>query len=205
MIQATQTDNWNYYGEYIKRWYPDLLDLIRLAGITADSKLRKLSYDEAAYTEDKQDFLSHAFGDPFLDHIRKEINEAYAAELYLAVMFLSRKILEAATIRLFEVVFPKFVNREYSPSNHDLWYDRGRNRYHSFDTLLDNLKDHAKAFHEDQRLILEAVAHIQPFKNETNLCVHADYKIPDTAYLRAWKIPYVVGLARKLFRKYCNP
>lgn len=204
-IQSTQSDNWNYYGEFIKRWYPDLIELINLAGITINRRSEKLLYEEPEHVEEKDDFLSHPFGDPFLDYIRKETNEAYSAGLYLAVMFLSRKILEATTIRLFEVVFPKIVNREYSESNHDLWYDRGRNRYLGFDILIENMKENARTFHEDERLVLESIEHIRPFKNETNLAVHADYKIPDIAYLRSWKIPYVVDLSRRLFKKYCNP
>src|SRR6266446_4465121 len=43
-IQVTQEDNWNYYGEYIKKWYPELLDLLRLAGVEIKEATEQLVY-----------------------------------------------------------------------------------------------------------------------------------------------------------------
>src|SRR5207244_12030877 len=126
-------------------------------------------------------------------------------ELFLSVMFLSRKLLETTIVRLFEVVFPKIKEGQYSEENHALWFDKSKNKFHGFETLLENLKDNAVAFHEDSALVLEFVGLVKPFKNETNSCVHADYKVPDEGSLKPWKIPYLANLARKLFRKYCNP
>ena len=56
------------------------------------------------YTSDDQtdapisagsDYATQAFGDMFLDYIRKELNRSYAQGLHLATMFLARKLLEA--------------------------------------------------------------------------------------------------------------
>lgn len=204
-VTKTQRDNWNYYGEYIKNWYPELLSLLKLAGVNIDTKPQRLTYEEAAEKVHAEDFLPNEFCDPFLDYMRKEVNESYKHHLYLSVMFLSRKILEAIVIRIFEVVFPKLVNRQYTPENHELWYNKDRGQYHNFGTLLDNLKDKAGNLHEDKALILEIVYLVKPFKKETNACVHSDYKIPDEAYIRQWKIPHLISMARKVFRKYCNP
>ena len=204
-VKKTQRDNWNYYGEYIKNWHPELLSLLKLAGVTIDTKAQRLIYEEIEEKVHAEDFLPNEFGDPFLDYMRKEVNESYKNHLYLSVMFLSRKILEAIVVRIFEVVFPKLVNRQYAPNNHELWYNKDKGQYHNFETLLDNLKDKADDFDEDKSLILEIILLVKPFKNETNACVHNDYKIPDDAYIRQWKIPYLIGMARKVFRKYCNP
>ena len=35
--------------------------------------------------------------------------------------------------------------------------------------------------------------------------VHLDYKIPDERYINEWRIPRLIGMARLLYRKYCNP
>jgi len=204
-IKKTVKDNWNYYGEYIRNWYPELIDLLKLAGVQIDSKSKMLSVPEIETPITTKDFLPDSFADMFLDYIRKETNECYKNGLYLSAMFLSRKILEAVVIRVFEVVFPKLVNKTYSQENHSLWYNTNRNMYHNFDTLLDNLQDHARDFHEDSDLIMEFISLVRPFKNESNKHVHSDYKIPDEQYVNQWKIPKIVGMARKLYRKYCNP
>ncbi len=201
----TRYDGWNYYGEFINRWYPDLLELIKLAGVIIEEKEKKLFYEEEKYLSVSEDFLNQKCGDIFLDYIQKEINEAFKTKRYLSVMVLSRKLLESTIVRIMEIVFPKIVKKEYSEKNHGLWYEKNRGKYHDFDTLLENLKTNAHSFHEDEDLILELISLLKPFKTETNACVHRDYKIPDEPYVRQWKIPYTVGLARKLFRKYCNP
>lgn len=204
-VQRTQKDNWNYYGEYIRNWYPELINLLNLAGIKVNKNTKKLDYEEELEAPATDDFLPNNFGDIFLDYIRKEINETYKSRNYLSVMFLSRKVLEVIIIRVFELVFPKILDRQYSAENHRLWYDKRNARYHNFETLLLNLKQNASRFDEDKDLIIQLVEYITPLKNATNECVHRDYKIPDATYVSQWKIPYVIGLANKVFRKYCNP
>src|SRR5262249_27240857 len=116
-VKGTRDDNWNYYGEYIKKWYPELLDLLHLAGVKIEEPSMRVVYapiDELSLTEGGRDFVGQAFADVFLDHIRRELNQAYAEGLYLATMFLARKMVETSLFRIMEVVFPKFVNKEYS-------------------------------------------------------------------------------------------
>lgn len=204
-VRATQQDNWNYYGEPIRHWRPQLVELLHLGGVEVDEARQSLSIVRADEPVSGTEFLPHAFRDPFLDFIREEANEAYDAGLYLSVMFLSRKIIETTVVRLMEVVFPKVVGGEYSEPNHALWYDKSRGRLLGLDHLLDNLDDGAAEFHEDRELVGEVVRLIRPLKNETNACVHADYRAPDADYVNGWRIPHIMALLRKLFRKYCNP
>jgi hypothetical protein len=203
-IIATQRDNWNFYGESIKRWYPIVTQLLSVAGVGLDKNFRKLVFKPIASGSSNQDFLAYSFNDPFLDYIRKEANDSYQQKHFLSVMFLSRKILEVCIVRLFEVVFPKIVRGNYNADNHSLWFDTKRNSFRSFDSLLDNLKVNAAAFHEDKDLVLQLCALVKPFKDETNSCVHDDYKIPDPTYLSSWRIDYLISLARKLYLKYCK-
>lgn len=204
-VRNTAHDNWNYYGESIKEWLPALDHLLGLAGITSDAVAETLSVHIQEPVTSPAVLLTDAFNDSFLDYIRGEVNATYAAGHYLSAMFLSRKLLETVFIRLLEVVFPKMVNGSYSPANHDLWYDKKRNAYRSFDKLLDVLGNQSAVFHEDRQLVRDLVALVRPFKDETNQCVHADYKQPDRDYVDQWRIGYVVSLARRLFRKYCTP
>jgi len=204
-VQKTKSDNWNYYGEYIRNWYPALLELLHVAGVQIDKNTQTLSYEELQEEPVSGDFIPLQFGDVFIDYIRKELNESYAAGLMLSAMFLARKILEVVCARVLEVVFPKLVNKEYNEENHAIWYDKGRGKYHDFEVLLENLKDKSSSFHEDRDLVQEFVSLVKPFKNETNACVHKDYKLPDEPYIKQWKIPYIFSLAGRLFKKYCNP
>lgn len=204
-VRWTAADNWNYYGEPIRRWLPAMRDLLKLAGVVINSATKTLAYAEEEARESGPSLLPYAFGDQFLDNMRREANAAFAAGHYLSVMFLSRKMLEASFVRLFEVVFPKLVNGQYSAAHHDLWYDKRRNNFHSLDTLITNLSTNAGAFHEDTRLVKELCSLAKPFKDETNACVHLDYKAPTQSYVEQWRLDYVLGLARRLFKKYCNP
>jgi hypothetical protein len=204
-VEKTQRNDWNYYGEKIKLWYPELVNLLSLASINIDRANKKLEYQEEFHVVSQGDFLPSDLRDMFLDYIRKEINECYINGQYLSVMFLSRKILEVIVIRVFEVVFPKIVNHQYSEANHKLWYDSRHARYHDFEVLLGNLKNNAIAFQEDKDMIIQLVESIKPLKNATNECVHRDYRIPDIDYISQWKIPYVISLGTRVFRKYCRP
>lgn len=204
-IIATRDDNWNYYGEYIKNWYPTLIELIELAEVQIDYNNKRLLYKDKEYEPSTNDLLPYFFNDPFLDYISREINDGYQRGLYLSVMFLSRKLLEVILVRLFEVVFPKIVDNEYNSDNHNLWFDVKKNSHRNFDALLDNLKVKATAFHEDKDLILELCSSIKPFKDETNACVHKDYKIPNSTYVNSWRIEHLINMARRLYKKYCNP
>jgi hypothetical protein len=153
-IQETAKDNWNYYGEYIRNWLPVVVDLLKLGNFSVDLSAGELTHSEeeekAEKAPESRDFLGYGFQDMFLDYIRKEINEAYDAGLYLSVMFLSRKLLETLMIRVMEVAFPKISAGSYSAPNHGLWFSTNTNRYLNFDRLIDNLSDNADRFQEDR-------------------------------------------------------
>jgi hypothetical protein len=204
-VIRTAQDNWNYYGEYIKHWRPQLLDLLRVAGVTIDEpgvSLDRGADDGPAATDE---FLPHAFADSFLDFMRSETNAAYDAHLFLAVMFLSRKIVEACVVRVMEAAFPKIVSGQYSEANHQMWFDKNRGRLLGLGSLLENMNDRAGDFHEDMALVKESIALFRPLKREADECVHADFSTPDAAYVDGWHIPATVHRFRRLFRKYCNP
>ena len=204
-LKETEDDNWNYYGEFINNWYPTILEILQLSDVKIDWENKKLQFKDKEHLPSSDDLLPYAFNDPFLDYIRKEINESYERRLYLSVMFLSRKLLEVVFVRVLEIVFPKIKNGSYAEENHNLWYDKHHNSYRGFSELIENMKKNASLFHEDKDLILELCTYVKPFKDETNSNVHDDYKIPNENYIAQWKVSYIINLARKVFRKYCNP
>ena len=204
-IIETKNDNWNFYGEEIKHWYPTILSMLKISGIKIEKKSNKLIFDDVDFTPTGDDFLPYQFNDPFLDYIRKEINESYKGRLFLSTMILSRKMIEVIFTRVLEIVFPKLVNGKYSEYNHNIWYNKKRNSYRDFGELIDNTKINSRFFHEDKELIEELCAFVKPFKDETNSNVHNDYKIPDENYISQWKASHIINLARKVYKKYCNP
>lgn len=204
-IINTRRDGWNYYGEPIRNWHPKIVEILRSAGVGIDKANGKLSINEDEEDFGGPDFLPYDFNDLFLDYIRKEINEVYINGQLLAVIVLSRKLLEALIIRIFEVVFSKMVGGSYNQSNHDLWYDRNKKRHHGFEILLSNLKSKSVDFHEDREQLEQACDTIGFIRIEANKCVHKDYKIPDENYLKTLKIEMAVVSIRKLYKKYCNP
>jgi len=202
---ATRKDGWNYYGEPIRNWHPKIVEILRSAGVNIDIESKKLVINEDEEDFEGPDFLPYNFNDLFLDYIRKEINESYRNGQLLAVIVLSRKLLEALVVRIFEVVFPKMNNSKYEEDNHKLWYDKTKGRYHFFETLLLNLKLKSSDFHEDKDLVEEASINIDKIRVEANKCVHKDYKIPDEEYIKNLKIEMAVVSIRKIYKKYCNP
>jgi hypothetical protein len=204
-IIATREDGWNYYGEPIRNWHQKVIEILRTTGVNIDNTNKKLSITEDEEDFGGPDFLPYDFSDLFLDYIRKEINESYNNGQLLAVIMLSRKLLEALIIRICEVVFPKIVNGDYHEINHNIWYNKAKGRYHGLELLLSNLKARSVDFHEDKDLLEETCDLIETIRIEANKCVHRDYKIPSEEYLKTLKIENAVVSARKLYKKYCNP
>lgn len=207
-IKDTQLEEMEYYGIYVKSWYPQLIDQIQKAGLIIDNVENKVNRKEDTSSEgvSSQDLLVMSFNDIFLDYIKKEINECYSRGNYLAAMILGRKLAECTIIRIFEVVFrKKDVNGTYNAAHHALWFDTAKNRILDFDDLLQNLKDNSADFQEDKVLVEEISLQVRTFKNETNQLVHRDYKIPNQKGVDGWDLPGIFGKLCKVYKKYCNP
>ncbi|MEK7637446.1 MAG: hypothetical protein AAB402_03635 [Patescibacteria group bacterium] len=204
-IIGTRNDGWNYYGEYIKNWHQLIVNLLRATGVNFDNASKKLSVLEIEEDFVGPDYLPYDFNDLFLDYIRKEINESYLNGQLLAVIILSRKLLEALVVRICEIVFPKIVNGSYNQGNHEIWYDKNKGRYRGLELLLSNIRSKSTDFHEDKELLEQVCDDIEQIRVEANKFVHKDYKIPSEDYLKSLKVESAVVTTRKLYKKYCNP
>lgn len=203
-ILQTRKDGWNYYSEPIRSWHPKIIELLRASGVNIDTSNKKLSLPDIEEDFESPDFLPYDFSDLFLDYIRKEINESYNNGQLLAVIVLSRKLLEALVVRVLEVLFPKTAGGQYNKTNHELWYNLNRRRHHGFELLIKNLKK-SEDFHEDRDLVQQTCDAVELIRREANKCVHKDYQIPSEEYLKKLKIEVAVVSARRLYKKYCNP
>lgn len=204
-IIETRKDGWNYYREPVREWHQKIIDQIKLSGAVIDIQNKKIQILEPEEDFGSIDFLPYDFNDLFLDYIRKEINESYNNGQLLAVVILSRKLLEALIIRIFEVYFPKIVSGTYQEANHSLWYNKTQSRHHGLENLIMNLRARSVDFHEDKDLVEDVCILVEQVRIEANKCVHKDYKIPDEELLKKIKIESAVISIRKLFKKYCNP
>lgn len=204
-IIATRKDNWNYYSNYIKNWHPAMVELLRTANVHIDSTNKKLKHQEEDEDFEVPDFLPYDFNDLFLDYIRKEINESYNNGQLLSVIVLSRKLLEAITIRIMEIVFSKNTSAGYSEPNHLLWFSKEKSRHLFFSELIFNLESNSEKFEEDKELVKEACHDMENIRKNANTFVHTDYKIPDENFLKTLSIEVTVCKIRKIYRKYCNP
>lgn len=204
-IKSTEQSNWNYYGVSIKNWYPRLLELIQSEGIFIDFSKKSVAFREDILpSQEIKDFIEVSFSDPFLDPVRKEINECYAEEHYIAVMLLSRKLAECLIVRIIENVFPKRdVNGQYSSLNHSLLYNVPSGRIHDLSVLLESLKNNASAFHEDKLLVEDMCTAAKPFKNNANHVAHRDHKNPNKDSINEQNISNIINLLWRLYKKYC--
>lgn len=204
-IKSTEQSSWNYYGVLIKNWYPQALNLIKQDGFIVDlSKKEIVSQAESTTSLNIRDFIEVSFSDPFLDPIKKEINECFAEGYYIAVMLLSRKLAECLIVRLFESVFPKRdQDGKYNSFNHGLLYNVPKGKVHELSVLLENIKNNANAFHEDKLLIEDMCTAARPFKNNANHVAHRDYKNPNKNSIDEQNIPNIINLLWRLYRKYC--
>lgn len=204
-IITTRKDGWNYYGEPIRNWHPKIIEFLKATGINVDITNKKLSATEDDEDFGGPDFLPYEFNDLFLDYIRKEVNESYSNGQLLAVIMLSRKLLEALIIRICEIVLPKITNGNYSQLNHDVWYNKNKNHYHGLELLLLNLHSRSADFHEDKDLLEQVCDAIDKIRVEANKYVHRDYEIPNEDHLKTLKIELAVVSTRKIYKKYYNP
>lgn len=207
-IKNTQRDNWNYYGTYIKKWYPELVNQIKQAGLVLDDLGQKISVQEIEqdFPGGNLDFLQYDFKDPFLDYLKKEINENYNDGHYVAVVILSRKLMECIVLRIYEIVFrEKDENGIYNARHHGLWYDVSSGRTLNFDRLIDNLRDNSVSFYDAKDLMEDTCVLMKSFKKEANKVTHRDYKIPTQDNVEKLDIPGICSKLRRLYLRFCNP
>jgi len=203
-IRNTQYSNWNYYGIFIKHWYPDLIKLLDESGITVDNERGEIIEEEIIITS--EDFISYNFAEPLIENLKKEINDCYRSGNFLATTCLCRKLSEILLIRIAEKIFPKRdQNGIYIEDNHRIWYYREKGRYQSFERLMENMEEKISSFDEDKEIMSEIFSRLKIFKDYANKAVHYDFVHPESiSELTNTNIDKTLNMLGKCFRKYCN-
>lgn len=108
-IQDTQSNNWNYYGEYIRNWYPRLIRFVESAGFKVKNQEVQITYDydvalsfageDRPYVEQVADILQQLNLRVFYDRYEEadlwgkdlyvHLDEVYRTKSKYVVMFVS--------------------------------------------------------------------------------------------------------------------
>lgn len=190
-IISTETDPKDFGGPNGKvcNWFNNLLHELENGGYKVDVSKEKIEGPEYA----EGDLIVFRFDDEefFLNILVSEINGNYMSRRYLSVVLLSRKLAEALTI--------KILRKFFLSTNRSLIYNQ-QNRYHKFESLIDNLKRNSNAFNENFLLIQDTCDRVEYFKNEADLYVHNDHRVPGKSDIgEKLMIPYALNLLKSVY------
>lgn len=103
--------------------------------------------------------------DDFYYDLVEVINRAYAYRLYIAVSVLTRKLLENLLVDT--------MRKKFGMQNADLFYDTDSRRFHSFNVLVRNFRDHLSEFRPVMPSIdSDFVRKLNDFREEGNSAAH---------------------------------
>jgi len=202
-IARTAKDDWNYYGVYIRDWYPEVRNILTRAGFLIDDGGRKLLFDyENAIPSFICDFLPYRTGIPALESVRGEINNCYNNGEYLAVMILCRKMAEVMIAEILEKVFPeRDSSGVYLSANHIIWFDVPHGRRHFFSRLVAEMRGRSSSFGAEKSLVDLICGSINIFLDEANNCAHYSYFGANQLSVERSGAKEVINRIHELYRK----
>lgn len=199
-IKQDKYNNWNYRGDDIKYWRPQLIDFLKENGIEYDDSSRKFSLaggEPISITTTKRKLpvlLDIKFNDFFYDSLKEEINRTYKFGLFTSTMFLSRKLLENLVIEILRIRYPPNVR-----GNLELYYYKDGKKFHNFTIILKNLESKKKDFDIDEQLIFEFISLVKPFRPRANSNAHSIVVISNEDEVLKYEIQKMVALLLKLW------
>jgi len=195
-------DNWNYHGDFICEWRPQLIDYLQRNGIIYDENVKKfnlLSGETISLivpNRQLKKLIDMEFGDVFYNDLRDEINEAYKMGLFTSVMLLTRKLFENLLIEILRIKYLPNI-----PGNLEIYFIISDQRFQNFTILLKNIEDRKSEFTVDEPLVSEIISKIKPFRKGANSNAHSIIIISKEIDILNFDIPHISAL---LFRLYSN-
>ena len=183
-FKAMENDDWNYYGEYIKHWPKMLRDLLQYSDIYWDGRGKKLVYKKGGTKVISSigvsaTFLQAVFKEPLYEKLKDEINKAYKENLPMAVLVLSRKLIENLVIDLVRTKFGKEL---------DKFYDKNNKRFLDFSVLIRNLSAEKAAFQPYEKDLDKLIPKLHKFKDKANSTAHSIIDITSLEQISAYDI-----------------
>lgn len=201
-----ESSNWNYFGDYVKYWRPQLIDFLKDNGIEYNDSSKTFSLiggEPILITTTKRKLpvlLDIEFNDFFYDALKKEINKAYKFGLFTSTMFLSRKLLENLVIEILRIKYPQNVQ-----GNLDIYYNARDGRFHDFTILLRNFEQKKDDFNVDKQIISEFISLVKSFRPRANSNTHSIVVISNEDEVLTYDIEKMAALLLKLWNNIKSP
>lgn len=129
-----------------------------------------------------------------------EINKAYTCGCYTATFILCRKVLENLIVHhILRIKYP--LNTE---EHRIKYFDFNKNRNWDFNKLLSNLRDSAKDFVPDQKLVRRICQLSEGFKEDANEMTHSLYHIATRKEIDSKNFQHLLYLIGTLEKKLVN-
>lgn len=184
-----RNDYWDYFGEKVREWPDQLVDMLEFSNIKWDNRVKQfIRVSDSKEITIKSDtsqivFIQANFEDAYFEKLKMEINAAFNANLSNAVYCLSRKLLENIVIDLLRHKFPNEI---------DIYYNPSKRRFLDFSDLIINLEKRKAFFGPEEKSIEGACRELSKFKETANSSVHSIDIVVSNDDLKSSKINDIV-------------
>jgi len=198
-------DNWNYFGDYVKYWRPQLIEYLQDNGIIYNENEKNFSSTSGEPTSlivpigQSSNLIDLDFNDVFYNELCDEINKAYQMKLFTSVMLLSRKLFENLIIEILRMKYP-----HNKPGNLEIYYLVKDRKFQNFTILLMNIEERKSDFTVDEQLITEVISLIKPFRKGANANAHSIIIVSDENDISEFDIPRISALLLRLYSNIKN-
>ncbi|VVB86201.1 Uncharacterised protein [uncultured archaeon] len=204
-VKKDRTNNWNYFGDFISEWRPQLIEYLRDNGIEYNEETKNFILTSGepipliAPKTQLSNLVDIDFQDFFYNKLRDEINTAYRMELFTSVMLLSRKLFENLLIEILRFKYPP-----NQPGNLEIYYVTRDQKFQNFTVLLMNIEDKKDEFTVDKHIVSEIISLIKPFRERANSNAHSIIIISKEDDILKYEIPHISALLLKLYSNIKN-
>lgn len=203
--EVKHPDNWNYHGDYVKNWRPQLIEYLHDNGIIYNEEAKNFSLTSGETISlivpirQSSNLIDLEFNDVFYNELRSEINKAYQERLFTSVMLLSRKLFENLIIEILRMKYPP-----NKPSNLEIYYLVNDQKFQNFTILLKNIEERKSDFTVDEHLVTEIISLIKPFRKGANANAHSIIIVSDENDILEFGIPRISALLLRLYLNIKN-
>jgi hypothetical protein len=203
--EVKHPDNWNYHGDYVRNWRPQLIEYLCDNGIIYNEGEKNFSLTSGepiiliVPIGQSSNLIDLDFNDVFYNELRDEINKAYQMRLFTSVMLLSRKLFENLIIEILRMKYPP--NKS---GNLEIYYFVKDKKFQNFSILLMNIEKRKGDFTVDEHLITEIISLIKPFRKSANSNTHSIIIVSDENDISKFDIPRISALLLRLYSNIKN-
>jgi len=203
--EVKHPDNWNYFGDYVRDWRPQLIEYLSENKIIYNEDAKNFSLTSGETISlivpmgQSSNLIDLDFNDVFYNELRNEINKAYQVRLFTSVMLLSRKLFENLIIEILRMKYPSNIS-----GNLEIYYFVKDGKFQNFTILLQNIEERKSDFTVDEHLITQIISLIKPFRKGANANAHSIIIVSDENDILKFDIPRISALLLRLYSNIQN-